>query len=282
MQLLARRRWLRLAGATCALGAVSLAVASLAACQRNEPRLPLQWRQALAGLQYASTVSITSPGYTGAAVHLLRLDLRQFELVVVRAADLGRPLADAADFRQQLNAVAATNAGYFDPQFKPLGLLVSHGRELSHLRRVDHGVFAIAAGRAFVEHARAWQAPPDLEFAIECGPRLLVDGKPQHFRKDELARRVAVGRDAEGRVVLAVSDGVVSLANWAATLGSAESEGGPQLVDALNLDGGSSAMLDVAAGDLHVRVTTAVQVPIGVAVVARSPETGPPPSPAAP
>lgn len=231
----------------------------------------MQWHQAVPGLEYASTLSAAAPGHTAAAVHLLRLDLRHLELVVVRAGDMGRPLADAADFRQHLHAFAAINAGYFDPQFKPLGLLVSRGRELSHLRRVDHGVFAIAAGRAFVEHARAWQAPPDLEFAIECGPRLLVNGQPQHFRKDELARRVAVGRDSEGRVVLAVSDGVVSLANWATTLANRQSEGGPQLVDALNLDGGSSAMLDVAAGDLHVRVTTAVQVPIGVAVVARWP-----------
>ncbi len=251
-------------------------------CQRSEPRKSLQWRQALPGLEYATTLSVTSPGHTAAAVHLLRLELEQFELVVVRAADLGRPLADAAAFRHQARAVVAINAGYFDPQFKPLGLLVSHGRELSHLRRVDHGVFAVAAGRPFVEHARAWQAPPDLEFAVECGPRLLVDGQAQHFRKDELARRVALGRDRQGRVVLAVSDGVVSLANWADTLAGGQRDGGPQLVDALNLDGGSSAMLDVAAGDLQVRVATAVQVPIGVAVVARTAAAAPAQAPSQP
>lgn len=270
------RHWQRLVASAWVVGALGLATGGWLGCQRAEPRQPLQWRTALPGLEYARTHSATSDGHTAAAVHLLRFDLRRFELAVVRGADFGRPLADAAAFREQARGVAAINAGYFDPQYKPLGLLVSGGRELAHLRRVDHGVFAIAAGRAFVEHARAWQAPPDLQFAVECGPRLLVAGRAQHFRKDDLARRVAIGRDGEGRVVLAVSDGVVSLANWAITLGQRQDAGGPQLTDALNLDGGSSAMLDIAAGDLRVGVATAVQVPIGLAVVARlPPETGP-------
>lgn len=268
----AARSWLRFLGVAVAAGAIGLAGGTVAGCRRSEPRLPLQWRTAVPGLEYANAQSATSGGHTAAAIHLLRVDLRHFEVQVVRASDFGRGLASAAAFRQHAGAVAALNAGFFDPQFKPLGLLVSGGRELSHLRRVDHGVFAIAGGRAVVEHARAWQAPPDLQFAVECGPRLLVEGQPLHFRSDELARRVAIGRDRSGRVVLAVSDGVVSLANWATTLAQPQSDGGPQLVDALNLDGGSSAMLDVEAGDLKAAVTTAVQVPIGLVVVARAPQ----------
>lgn len=256
-----RRTWL--------LGAASLA-AGLAGCRRAEPVAALQWRPALPGLEYARGLSHAAPEHLPAPFHLLRLELGLFELRVARAVDLGQTLASAEDFRKHAGAVAAINAGYFDPQYKPLGLLVSQGRELAHVRRVDHGVFAIAAGRALLEHARAWQPPPDLEFAVECGPRLLVGQAPQHFRSPELARRVAVGSDRQGRVVLAVSEGVLSLAEWAETLGRPEDRGGAALTEALNLDGGSSAMLDVAAGALQVQVTTAVRVPVGLTVVRRT------------
>lgn len=256
-----RRTWL--------IGAAALA-AGLGGCRRAEPAPPLRWQPALPGLEIARAQSRAPGDRLPAAVHLLRVQLAAYELRVVRAVDLGQNLASAEDFRRHAGAVAAINAGYFDPQYRPLGLLVSAGRELAHLRRVDHGVFAVAAGQAFLEHARAWQAPPDLEFAVECGPRLLVDGQVQQFRSGELARRVAIGRDRPGRVVLAVSEGVLSLGEWAATLGRPEAEGGAALVEALNLDGGSSAMLDVAAGAVQLQVTTAVRVPVGLAVVRRA------------
>lgn len=257
-----RRTWL--------IGAATLA-AGIAGCRRAEPEPPLHWQVALPGLDYARGLSHAAGDHRPAAFHLLRLRLTEYELRVTRAADLGQPLATAEDFRKHAGAVAAINAGYFDPAYKPLGLLVSGGRELAHLRRVDHGVFAVAAGQALLEHARAWQAPPDLEFAVECGPRLLVAGKVQQFRNAELARRVALGRDGEGRVVLAVSEGVLSLAAWAQTLGRPPEQGGAALTDALNLDGGSSAMLDVAAGPVQVQVTTAIRVPVGLTVVRRAP-----------
>lgn len=256
-----RRTWL--------VGAAAL-LAGMASCRRADPQRPLLWQTALPGLEYARGDSQASGEHLPAPVHLLRLRLSDFELRVSRAADFGQALASAQDFRRHASAVAAINAGYFDPQYRPLGLLVSGGRELAHLRRVDHGVFAVAGGRALLEHARAWQPPPDLEFAVECGPRLLVAGQPQQFRSPQLARRVAVGRDAAGRVVIAVSEGVLSLAMWAQTLARPQAQGGPGLTDALNLDGGSSAMLDLQAGAVQASVTTAVGVPVGLAVVRRA------------
>lgn len=253
----------------CPLLAVVWALSGLLGCRRDVAAAPLLWQAGPPGLEYAVATTQVRGDRPPVTVHLLRIDPKLFELVVVTAAETGRPLAAAADFRQRSGAVAAINGGYFDPQFRPLGLLVSRGRELSHLRKVDHGVFGIAGGRPLLDHARTWHAPPDLEFAVECGPRLLIGGQSPHFRRADLARRVAIGNDARGRVVWAVSEGVVQLDVFAQLLATPHAAGGPAVVDALNLDGGSSAMLDLVAPPLQAQVSSAVQVPIGIAAVAR-------------
>lgn len=252
-------RWLLAAGASPLLG-----------CVKSAPPGPVQWATLASGLQWSTTWALAGPDKLRVPVHLLRLRPERFRLGVVRAADHGRTLWDAEGFRTVAGALAAINAGYFDPQWRPLGLLVSDGKQLSRLRRVDHGVFSIAAGRVALDHARQYQPPADLEFAIECGPRLVVDGAPLHF-KPGADRRVALGKSASGAVVIAASDGVLSLAEWAALLAAPESAGGAGLADALNLDGGSSAMLSVADGPFSFDLRSAVQVPVGIAVFLREP-----------
>ncbi len=246
-----------------------LALIAALGCQPRPPPVALRWRQAAAGLQYASAQISGDGGHQPALAHLLRLDLQVVRLQVVLAPEVGAPLADAAAFRRHAGGLAAVNAGFFDPAFRPLGLLVSGGAELSPLRKVDHGVFWVAGGRAHVDHARQWLRAPNLEFAVECGPRLLVSGTAPHFRQSDTARRVALGLDAQRRTVLAVSDGAVTLHDFAAWLARPEVAGGPGLVDALNLDGGPSAMLDVAAGNLVAEVRSPVQVPVGLVIAAR-------------
>lgn len=233
----------------------------------NRAPSALDWTTAQRGFEYAvvDTADATGPG---TRVHLLRYDPARFETVVVPASTLGERLADAPAFQRAAGAVAAINAGYFDPDFKPLGLLYSRGRQWSRLRQVDHGVFFVAAGRPGVVHARDWRVPQELEFAVECGPRLVVDGRPLTF-KPGASRRVAIGHDAQGRVVVAVSEGPQTLADLGALLVRAEAAGGPELRAALNLDGGSSAMLALAAGAVRVEVRAPARVPVGLAIVAR-------------
>lgn len=249
--------------------ASSLGLVALAACRHPQSMRPLRWQREPSGLEYARTEVPLGTDRASVVIHLLRLDLRRHELRVVLASALGKKLASAEEFRSHSKGLAAINAGYFDPEYRPLGLLVSGGRELAHLRLVDHGVFAIAGGRPLVDHARTFHAPPDLEFAVECGPRLLVAGERPRFRRTDLARRVAIGSDSLGRVVLAVSEGVMGVDEFARALALSEPVGGPGLRDALNLDGGSSAMLAAPLTGSTAAVTTAVEVPVGLVVVPR-------------
>ena len=253
----------------CVWAGLALTLALSQGCARSGKAKPLQWRRAAPGLEYSQVTLRPNPNESEATVHFVRVDPKRLALQVVTApGDLHRPLGDAAGFRRAAHGLAAVNGGYFDPQFKPLGLLVSQGRELSRVRHVDHGIFYIANGRAGLQHARSWHPPQGLEFAVECGPRLLIDSQPLGF-KAGAARRVAIGADAQDRVVLAVTEGVMTLADLARLLAAPEPRGGPGLTLALNLDGGSSTMLDVDAGPVQVAVRSAVQVPVGIAVVAR-------------
>ncbi|MSP90188.1 MAG: phosphodiester glycosidase family protein [Myxococcales bacterium] len=240
----------------------------LAACGRAPAPEPLRWQSLQPGLEYARAETHTGAG-GDLAIHLVRIVLNRWELVLVDSTATKQPLADARTFREAVGGVLAVNAGYFDPQFQPLGLRVSRGRQLGPLRRVDQGVFTVGAGRAGLQHAKEWVAPAALEFALQCGPRLLVAGSTPAFRDTARARRTALGTDAHGQVVIAATDGALSLAEFAAALAHTARNGGPGLVDALNLDGGSSTMLDLHAGTRAVALKAALGVPVGVAVVAR-------------
>jgi uncharacterized protein YigE (DUF2233 family) len=202
-------------------------------------------------------------------VHAVRLDLQRWELVLADARETGQPLSDATSFRRGTGGAVAVNAGYFNPLLQPLGLRVSRGVERGRLRKVDHGVFYVAGGKAGLAHARQWPTPSKLEFAIECGPRLVVSGNPLHFKDVSRARRTVIGHDARGRVLLVVADGAPTLAEIADLIAHSEPKGGLGLIEALNLDGGPSTMLELEAGPVRAAVATPVLVPVGIAAVAR-------------
>ncbi len=219
------------------------------------------------GLEYASLAAGYGDG-PAVTTYVLRFDPKLWSLQHVTAVETGARLTDAAGFRKARAAAAAFNGIYFDPAYKPLGLMVSQGKQLSRLRRVDHGVFTVAEDGPTLQHARQWQEPAGLDFAAECGPRLVVDGAPLHF-KPGLARRTVLGFDALGRVYVVITRGVVGLEDLANFLARDVAQGGLGLRGALNLDGGSSTMFDLAWGNTRVAVRSAVQVPVGIAVVKR-------------
>ncbi len=187
----------------------------------------MEWKPLAKGLAHA----VLQEGMTA-----FRIDLAENDLVPVE----GKPLATVDALARGRGALLAVNGGFFDAQGRPMGLLVSKGRILSRLRRVEWGVLAVdREGRATVVHAKQWAATTGtLRFAIEAGPRLVVDGKPLTF-KPQVARRTALGVLPGGRaLVLVVTSTGLSTAALAELF--AKRLGCPF---ALNLDGGSSTQL---------------------------------------
>ncbi len=139
---------------------------------------------------------------------------------------------------------AAVNASYFAEDLTPIGLLISDGAQHTtfHHSDRDWGLFLVRHGAPALA-ACTYTVPDAATQAVQCYPRLVVAGTLpdlSRYVQRPPARRAAVGLDAAGRLVLAATDGRLTLDQWAACLRSALG-----CADALNLDGGPSAQLAV-------------------------------------
>lgn len=150
---------------------------------------------------------------------------------------------------------AAINASFFDDQFAPVGLLIVDGKTLHRqVRSNGYGLFLLRRGRPAIVLANT-PAPAGVTQAIECKPRLVIDGAIPRFKAQPATRRSAVGIDAHGRVLLAASAGGLTLEQWAACL-----RDGLGCANALNLDGGPSTQL-TARGSSNAKIPGAA-VPV--------------------
>lgn len=223
-------KWaLGLAGTLGMLGAVLLVGA---AAERT------QWQAVALGVEHRV---LESPGVQA---DLIRFDLERFDVTV----EVPKAPLTAAAAVQAYEARAAINGGFFDPQWRPLGLRISHGQAKVGLRpHVDWGVLLARSAHAQILHSRQYQASTDHESAIQVGPRLLVDGKPTKL-KPQLAYRSAVAVDGSGRFLTLVSTAVAVDANALAR--ALQKVGGFKA--AMLLDGGPSAQIFAQAGNLRI------------------------------
>ncbi len=162
--------------------------------------------------------------------------------VRLRAVDLHRtqPLSEGLA-RDAPNAFVAINGGFFDSRGEPLGLLVSNGKTLSALdRELSGGVLWIRDGVAHLDAAEDYEEA-DVEFAIQCSPRLVVDGVVNIQSDDgRRAARTAICLRDKGRELELVSRPAGP--NEGPTLFELARELEEQGCEhALNLDGGPSA-----------------------------------------
>lgn len=137
------------------------------------------------------------------------------------------------------------NGGFYGTDQRPEGLVIAGGRELSaFMARIGGGVLTLAGGRARLHDAEAPLALPSAaDFAIQCRPRLVVDGRNNLRRPSEqtAARTALCVRDEGRRLDVYVARRDPSRGRAGPTLYSLADE----LVregceQALNLDGGPS------------------------------------------
>lgn len=163
-------------------------------------------------------------------------------------------------------ALACFNASFFRETDKPIGLLVSEGKVLQKVQKVSWGVFWIdGQHKAHIVRRKTFERKvelEDVEFAVQSGPTLLLDGKILD-RKSTPAIRTAIGIDSEGRVKVLVARLPITL-EILAGFGKKELS----LQHLMNLDGGSSSQLFLHAGE-EVSLT-AGPVAVGVGLYLRS------------
>lgn len=185
---------------------------------------------------------------SGATVVALRTTPNRVH-IAADAAATGEQL-EAEAWRRRGGALAAVNGGYFDAAYKPLGLRIAKGRKVTPLHGTMWGVFSIRSGKASIVTTEAFKMRRDIQEAVQCGPRLVMNGQVQSL-KMQWARRTGIGVMQGGKVIIAVADGEMSLPAWAALWAAPD---GLNCRNALNLDGGPSSQLALKTATRHVNL----------------------------
>ena len=139
--------------------------------------------------------------------------------------------------------VCGVNGGYFDTEFKPIGLRVANGTPFSQLRRArlitgillqsDRGIDVVRVGE--FSHTKKIIA------AVQSGPFLVEGNKRIRGLNDsQSARRTFAGLTTNDRALLGVCSDV-SLGQLANILATAPIAADSKIRRAMNLDGGSSS-----------------------------------------
>ena len=169
-------------------------------------------------------------------------------------------------------AVAFVNGNYFDKDNHALGLVVADGVVYGNAYQNMGGLLVVQDG---IVRVRSTVAEPytgeSLDQAVQAFPMLISDGKAafSNTQGDRVARRTVVGQDKEGRILLMATSAfagmkLVDLSNYLAATDL-------DLVNAFNLDGGSSTLLSLnLPGQSPYQIASVDPVPTVLAVYPRA------------
>ena len=191
-------------------------------------------------------------------LHLVRVDPREREIDAVLQPD-SSARAVAAD------GAFAINANFFDEQLRPLGVVVSKGRELNPPHPVSwQSVFYVGEdGKAAIVPVGRWKdASKSAVAAVQCGPRLIVNGEKNQVARAKPQWRSGVCIEGGGKVVFFATEpeaqlDVHEMVDHSAALGCR---------DAMLFDGGPSTQLYLRREGGDVEVEGDPRVPAYVVV----------------
>lgn len=201
-----------------------------------------EWQQVADGIQYKKIIlghetieeRSTAPGI----IHAFQIDTLKNKLAVITAKQIGSINSYIKPLAKKTGALIAINGGFFSPEYESLGLIVQNGQEINKLKWTSWWhIFQMRRFKPQIITKQEYNLIPDIEMAIESGPRLLIDGKMPQL-KPSIAERSAIGISQDGKVILASTEGaLLSLSDFAENLKKIG------CYDALNLDGGSSTQI---------------------------------------
>ncbi len=154
---------------------------------------------------------------------------------------------DARAAARSVSALAAINAGFFTPEGKPLGVMISDGKKLgaNNPSSLGSGVWFEANGRTgILRREKSNFNAPQL---LQAGPLLAELSKPiAGLENGKTSARCFIAWDG-GTLWMMVRTSPCTLAQLSQAI-AGQSPCGFPIASALNLDGGTSADLYVAQG----------------------------------
>jgi uncharacterized protein YigE (DUF2233 family) len=176
-------------------------------------------------------------------LHLVRIDAKTFHLdAVMKPGTTAESLAPDWPFAQ--------NANFFDHEYKPLGVVMSGGRELNPLHRVSwQSVFFVTRdGEARIVPVADWEkAKGDAVTALQAGPRLVIGGKRNDVKQATPTWRSGVCVDDRQRAIFFATpqESLFDVWQMVDLAAKPEAEGGLGCRDAMLFDGGPSTQFNL-------------------------------------
>lgn len=144
---------------------------------------------------------------------------------------------------QREHCLAGTNGGYFDPNYAPVGLMISDGRVIAPLQtaRLLSAVLSVTNGRVRIQRAAQFSIKAKPNAARQCGPFLVENGKAITGLNDSArARRTFALTSGSDRAAIGFCSHV-TLAQLGSLLTSPGVLETGSVQQAMNFDGGSSS-----------------------------------------
>jgi uncharacterized protein YigE (DUF2233 family) len=212
-------------------------------------RLPLPAAAASAeGLEAVQVrLAALRPEVPPVTAHVILFRPGKFTLKVVDDPDVRH--GNLRQAMEKIGALAGVNGGYFHPDYTPLGLVVSGGKVLhaQENAKLLSGLFVATPRNLALARPAEFRLGKTTIEALQAGPFLVDAGNAvPGLNNDKKARRTIVVTLADGRWAL-VSLSSVTLAQAGALLATDLLWPGTEPERALNLDGGSSTGLYLAA-----------------------------------
>jgi uncharacterized protein YigE (DUF2233 family) len=204
-----------------------------------------------------------------AQLHLAIFDTRKITLRVIDQPNESR--SDLATVMSSHSFLAGVNGGYFDPDYQPVGLLISDGHVIARFRqaRLLSGILSVANGSVGLQRVSEFSMKRKISEALQCGP-FLVDHARTVAGLDESqsARRTFIAIGSGNEVALGYCSSI-SLAQLSRVLTAGKITADFRIERAFNLDGGSSSAFWFRNGDKPFSIPGQKTVRDFVAVIAK-------------
>jgi Phosphodiester glycosidase len=207
-----------------------------------------QWAQissqsepsAAKGLEHRYLVVEDSNSGERASLELAIFSTKSCRLRVIDQAS--EPRLDLDDAMARGNFLAGVNGGYFDPEYRPIGLLIVDGTMVAPLQRARllSGVLSASPKKVQIFRIAEFTAGQKLDAAVECGPMIVDLGKSvRGLESNKVARRTFAAVSSGDKAALGFCSDV-TLADLSSILAIVTIPDF-KIQRALNLDGGSSS-----------------------------------------
>lgn len=212
------------------------------------------WQSLSSGLSYTQLTLPQDQGNHG-DLYAFKFSPKRYTLSLARAVDTGQANSDVVSLAKQSHALIAVNGGFFSPASTPLGLRVRQGQVLNPIKPISWwGVFRIEHGQPYITTWQDFKMTPDVSFATQSGPRLLINGEIPTFKQGNADRSALCITKQGDVIVLATANASLTLQQLAELMRTPAHQGGLDCVDALNLDGGTSTQMYASVDGIDVNV----------------------------